>query len=251
MWNWHEGKVALVTGGSRGIGRSISLKLAHDGADIVIVYLQNEEAAANVKSEIEKLGRKAWTIRANVGNPKEIKLIFDLIAEIGRVDILVHNAALGAFKPVTKLKPNQWDLTFDVNTKALLWFTQSAMKYMESQGGGAIVSISSLGAYRCLPNYGAIGISKAALESLTRYLAMELAGLKVRVNCVSAGVVDTDVMNIYPELTLFKDEIVRRTPWGRVGKPEDIAKVVSFIVSNEAEWITGQTIVADGGLSLI
>ncbi|MBI3316398.1 MAG: glucose 1-dehydrogenase [Candidatus Omnitrophica bacterium] len=247
-----SGKIALITGASRGIGRAIALELASRGADIMVNFARNEEAALSAKNEVESLGRKASLFQGNVGDPKIIDdLVMATISIFGGVDILVHNAAIGAFKPVHKLKINQWDLSMDVNTKAFYLLAQKALPSMEQRGGGSMMTISSLGARRFIPDYGAIGISKAALETLVRYLAVELASKKIRVNCVSGGLVETDAVKSFPQYESFKNEVVKRTPAGRIGKPEDIAKVVGFLASPESEWIVGQTIVADGGLSLI
>ncbi|MGH7197777.1 MAG: SDR family oxidoreductase, partial [Candidatus Omnitrophota bacterium] len=142
-----------------------------------------------------------------------------------------------------------WDISLDVNAKALLLLAQSALPLMK-QAGGKIVAISSLGAHHFTPNYGAIGISKAALENLVRYLAVELAPLKIHVNAVSGGLVDTDSLKMFPNLDAMKKEFLQRTPGGRLGKPEDLADVVSFLLSPQSDWIYGQTLTADGGYSL-
>lgn len=247
-----KNQVAVITGSSRGIGRSIAHRLAEQGSNIVINYVRNEEAAQATASELKKYGIKTLTCQANMGDPNGItELIDKTIQEFGRIDILVHNAALGAFKPVHKLKLNQWELSLDVNAQAFFLLTQKALPAMEKQGSGHILAISSLGAHRFIPNYGAIGISKAALEALVKYLAVELAPKGIRVNCVSGGLVETDAVKSFPNFSLMKEEVKKRTPAGRIGQPEDLANVVSFLVSPDAGWIYGQTIIADGGLSLI
>jgi len=246
-----SGKIALVTGASRGIGRAIAEIFSREGADIVLNYLRNEEAARETEKVLKKQGSKVLTVRANVGNPKEAQELVEAAGkEFGKIHVLVHSAALGAFKPVSQLRVNQWDLSLDVNTKALLVLSQTALSWMEKEGG-SIIALSSLGSKRYIPNYGAIGISKAALETLIRYLAVELAPKKIRVNAVSGGLVDTDAIRSFPQQEMFKAEVVRRTPAGRIGKPEDLASVVAFLASDEAHWIVGQTVIADGGLSLI
>ncbi|HXV27842.1 MAG TPA: glucose 1-dehydrogenase [bacterium] len=247
-----QNKVALITGASRGIGRAIAIRLASMGAHVVVNYVRNEEAARDVVKKLTELGVRALPFRANVGAAQDIEeLVQAALQEFGGIDLLVHNAALGAFKPVHKLKLNQWELSMDVNTKALFLLSQKVIPVMEQKGGGHILTISSLGAHRFIPNYGAIGISKAALEILVKYLAAELAPKNIRVNCVSGGLVDTDAVKSFPRYDELKKEIIDRTPAGRIGKPEDLADVVAFLVSPEANWIYGQTIVADGGLSLI
>ena len=180
-----QGRVALITGASRGIGRAIAGQFASEGAQIVLNYLRNEEAARETEKILKSLGSRVLSVAANVGNPKEAaELVEKAGREFGRIDILVHNAALGAFKPVSQLRINQWDLSLDVNTKALLVLAQTALPWMEKEGG-SVIALSSLGSRRYLPNYGAIGISKAALEALVRYLAVELAPKRIRVNAVS------------------------------------------------------------------
>ena len=244
-------KVAVITGGSRGIGRAIAEQFAQEGAAIVLNYLRNEEAARQTEKILKGHGARVLTVQANVGNPKEAESLIEAAGrEFGKIHILVHNAALGAFKPVEKLRVNQWDLSLDVNAKALLVLTQTALPFFEKDGG-SVIALSSLGSRRYIPNYGAIGISKAALEACVRYLAVELAPKKIRVNAVSGGLVDTDAMRLFPNQELFKKEVTGRTPAGRIGKPEDLAKVVAFLASEEAGWIYGQTVTADGGLSLI
>jgi enoyl-[acyl-carrier protein] reductase III len=139
----------------------------------------------------------------------------------------------------------------DIIAKALLMMVQKVVPSMEERGQGNVIAISSPGSQRFIPNYGAIGISKAALESLVKYLAVELAPRNIRVNGVSGGLVDTDAMKAYPKYDEFQREIIRRTPAGRIGQPDDIARIVAFLARPESEWIIGQTIIADGGLSLI
>ena len=245
------GKVAVITGGSRGIGRAIAELFAREGASIVLNYLRNEEAARETEKVLKKLGAQVLLHPANVGDPKEAQGLIEAAGKtFEKIDILIHNAALGSFKPVSQLRVNQWDLTLDVNAKAFLVLVQSAIPWLEKEGGSAI-ALSSLGSRKVIPNYGAIGISKSALETLVRYLAVELAPKKIRVNAVSGGLVDTDAAKLFPRQELFREEVVKRTPAGRIGQPDDLAKVVGFLASEEAGWICGQTVVADGGLSLI
>ena len=246
-----QGKTVLITGASRGIGRAIAELFSREGADIVLNFLRNEEAAQETERLLTLQGSRVLRVQANVGNPKEAgELVESAGKKFGKIDVLIHNAALGAFKPLTQLRVNQWDLSLDVNAKALLVLSQAALPWMEKEGG-SILALSSLGSKRYIPNYGAIGISKAALETLVRYLAVELAPKKIRVNAVSGGLVDTDAIQAFPHKEILKKEVVSRTPAGRIGAPLDLAKVAVFLASDEASWIYGQTIVADGGLSLI
>lgn len=245
-------KTALVTGASRGIGRAIAHELAAMGANIVLNYVRNDEAAKATEAELLEMGVKVLVHQANVGDPKAMDAMVDAaITQFGKIDLLIHSAALGAFKPVHKLKANQWEISLDINAKAFLLLVQKVLPSMEKTGEGTIITLSSLGSHRYIPNYGAIGISKAALESLVRYLGVELAPKKIRVNCVSGGLVDTDAVKYFPDFENLKKEVVSRTPAGRIGQPEDIAKIVAFLASPESAWIIGQTIVADGGFSLI
>ena len=244
-------KVVLITGASRGIGRAIAELFSREGADIVLNYLRNEEAAKETEKALTAQGSRVLTLQTNVGNPKEAEALVESAGKkFGKIDVLVHNAALGAFKPVSELRVNQWDLSLDVNAKALLVLSQAAVPWME-KNGGSILALSSLGSKRFIANYGAIGISKAALETLVRYLAVELAPKKIRVNAVSGGLVDTDAIRFFPEAETFRREVLQRTPGGRIGTPEDLAKVILFLASDEASWIYGQTVTADGGLSLL
>ena len=245
-----KNKVALITGGSRGIGKSIVLTLAKEGCHIFLNYVNNDAAAEEVQKEASTLGVKVELYKANAGDPNEIKKMTTSCAEkLGRLDFLIHNAALGAFKPVMKLRENQWNLSLDINAKAFFLFAQAAAPYLEKTGG-RLLSLSSLGSQKFLDDYGAIGISKATLECLVRYLAVELGPKGIRVNCVSGGPIDTDALKMFPKYETMKIQCAEHTPLGRLGKPEDISKVIKFLCSSDSDWITGQTIVADGGLSL-
>lgn len=246
-----QDKIALVTGSSRGIGKAIAFRLAEKGARLAINYVRNDQAAQETVQALRQQGTEADAFRANVGDIEEAENLIDQVAKkFGTIDILVHNAAIGAFKPLHKLRPNQWDISLEINTRAFLVLTQKAIPLMEKRGEGNIIAISSLGASRFIPNYGAIGVSKAALECLVRYLAAELAPKGIRVNAVSGGAVETEALKSFPSYEMFKQEVIRQTPAGRLGEPDDLARVVAFLVTPAAAWIYGQTLVADGGLSL-
>jgi enoyl-[acyl-carrier protein] reductase III len=240
---------ALITGGTRGIGRAISLKLAESGIDTLIVnYLQNETEAANTKKLIEANGSKAILARANLLYPNEIDRLFEVVEEhTNRLDILIHCAALGTFKPLSKIKLNHWDLTININARAFLYCVQKSLSLMKE---GNIVAISSLGGQRVVPNYGAMGPTKAALEATVRYLAVELAPLGIRVNGITGGFIETSSIKKFPNLDKMKREVIARTPAKRIGTPEDIANSVIFLISPEAGWIYGQNLIVDGGFSL-
>jgi enoyl-[acyl-carrier protein] reductase III len=243
-------KYIFISGGSRGIGRAITLSQASPETHLFINYLRDDESAAKVKKEAEKKGSKVLLLPGNIGDPEFISTITKSIQEhTDRLDMMIHNAALGVFKPVSQLRIKDWDISLDVNAKAFLLLAQATLPLMKNKGG-KMITISSLGSFRFTPNYGAIGISKAALENLVRYLAVELAPYKIHVNAVSGGLIETESLKMFPNLEGMKKEFLSRTPGGRVGKPEDIANVVSFLLSPQADWIYGQTIIADGGYSL-
>ena len=244
-----EGKLALVTGSGRGIGQAIALKLASQGADIIVNFFRHRESAEQTAKDIEALGVKAETIRANVGDPEKIDEMFDMIGnKFGRLDILINNAASGVGRPVMDVDVKAWEWTMDINARAYLLCAQRAAKLMEGRGG-KIVSISSLGSPFVLPNYSIVGVSKAALEALTRYLAIELAPQGICVNTVVASAVETEALKFYFKQGLIKDNR-QVTPAGRMVIPEDVANVVAFLCSEEAFMIRGQTVIVDGGTSV-
>jgi enoyl-[acyl-carrier protein] reductase III len=244
-----EGRLALVTGGGRGIGQAIALKLASQGADIIVNFFRHRESAEQTAKDIEALGVKAETIRANVGDPEKIDEMFDMIGnKFGRLDILINNAASGVGRPVMDVDVKAWEWTMDINARAYLLCAQRAAKLMEGRGG-KIVSISSLGSPFVLPNYSIVGVSKAALEALTRYLAIELAPQGICVNTVVASAVETEALKFYFKQGLVKDNR-QVTPAGRMVIPEDVANVVAFLCSEEAFMIRGQTVIVDGGTSV-
>jgi len=247
-------RVAVVTGSGRGIGREIALHFARCGADIVVNFFRNRAPAEDTASEIEKLGRRVIIVKANVGEPEGIDMLIDeTVKTFGGLDILVCNAASGYNRPVMEQKVKGWDWTLNINARSVLFLAQRAAPLMEKRGGGYIVSISSLGSARVLPDYVVVGVSKAAIETLTRYLAIELAPKKIIVNCVSAGLVETDALKHFRSLQ--DDHVLAqaadRTPAGRIVEPRDIANVVAFLCTPAAEMIRGQTIVVDGGYTLL
>ncbi|WP_416149035.1 enoyl-[acyl-carrier-protein] reductase FabL [Salipaludibacillus sp. HK11] len=246
-------KVALVTGSSRGIGKEIALKLARSGHNIVINYARSRSKAEETAEEIRKLGQEAIAIKANVAKKEKVKEMFEEIDKyFGRIDILVNNAASGVLRPILEVEESHWDWTMNINSKAMLFCSQMAAERMKKQEtGGAIVSLSSLGAMRYLPNYTTVGVSKAAVEALTRYLAVELSPFNIRVNAVSGGAVDTDALTHFPNRDELIAEAKKRTPAGKMVEAEDLANAAVFLLSNEASMIRGQTIVVDGGISLL
>jgi enoyl-[acyl-carrier protein] reductase III len=248
-----QGRVALITGSSRGIGRAIALELARRGADIVVNYLRKRSAAEEVIAQIESLGRRAIAIRANVGEAEDIEAMFErLRAEFGRCDILVGNAATGVIRPITRLEDKHWDYTLDINARSILRCAQRAAPLMEAQGWGRIVGLTSFGSNRVFSEYGIIGVSKAAIEAVIRYLAVELAPKGIIANAVSPGIVDTDALRYFPiDVDQTLKQAAERTPTRRLVAPEDVARVVAFLCSDDAAMIVGQTIVVDGGWSIL
>ncbi|WP_430535122.1 enoyl-[acyl-carrier-protein] reductase FabL [Listeria rocourtiae] len=245
-------KVALVTGSSRGIGREIALDLAKQGYDIAINFARSPSKAQEVAQEVESLGQKAVLVRANVGDIEKLKRMFAEVDEaFGRLDVLVNNAASGVLRPIMELNESHWDWTMDINAKALLFASQEAAKRMQKTGGGKIVSLSSVGAIRYLENYTTVGVSKAAVESLTRYLAVELAPLGISVNAVSGGLIETEALDHFPNREELLADAIAKTPAGRMVEAQDLVKAVSFLVSDQADMIRGQTIIVDGGRTLL
>ncbi len=246
-----RGKKALVTGGSRGIGRAIALRLAEAGCDVAINYLRNRGPAEDTARGVESFGQQALLYKCNVAKDESLGGMFEAIGEkFGKLDILVSNAASGVIKPAMELTPRHWHWTLDINARALLPLAQNGVPLMP-EGTGRIIAVSSLGAVRAIPNYAAVGASKAALESLVRHLAIELAPKGILVNAISAGVVDTDALKYFPNRSQLLDESARRTPRGRLTEPADVADAALFLASPLAAQMVGQTIVIDGGYAIM
>jgi len=246
-----EGRVALVTGGTRGIGRAIATMFAHEGAAVAVNYLRRRGPADETVEHLRSLGVPALAVRADVRDRDRVReMVAEVVGALGGVDYAISNAASGSNKPAMELEASGWDWTMNINTRALLFLAQETAPSMRERGGGRIVSISSIGAGRVLQNYTSVGVSKAALEALTRYLAVELAPDRVTVNCVSGGVVDTEALLHFPNREEMLEHGRVRTPAGRLVTPEDLAQTVRFLCSPEAAMILGQTILVDGGYSL-
>lgn len=249
-----QNKIALITGSGRGIGKAIALHFAKHGADVVINFFRNREPAQETAREVEKLGRRALLVKADVGDLTELNGLFDEVEkEFGGLDIFIHNAASGYNRPALEQKPKGWDWTMNINARALLFAAQRATALMEKRGGGKIVSISSAGATRVLPDYVVVGASKAALESLTRYLGIELISKGINVNAVSPGVVETEALNHFASMgdqDNILQKFIAQVPAGRLITPQEVAEVVAFLCTPAASMIVGQTIVVDGGYTL-
>ncbi len=244
-----NGKVALITGGSRGIGRAIALKFAQNGIHVVVNYVRHRRDAESTANEIENYGVKCFVVKANVANDEDVKVMFESIQkEFGSLDFMVSNAASGVLKPALELSSRHWNWAMDINARALLSLAREGVSLM--QKGGRIMAVSSLGAVRAIENYTAVGASKAALESLVRHLAVELGPMGINVNTISAGAVDTEALKKFPNRLEILDTALSKTPLGRLTTPEDVADVALFLCSDLAAMIQGQTIVVDGGYSI-
>ena len=243
-----KGKVALVTGASRGIGKAIALELARRGSDIAFNYLRSHEAAAQTQRDVEELGVRCLRVKAHLGDPAKIKDLFARVEkEFQRLDILVNNAASGVQRPAAELEVKHWDWVMNINAKAPWLCAIEASRLMRQ--GGSIINITSQGSQKVLPYYFTVGTSKAALEAITRYLAVELAPKGISVNAVSGGYVDTEALDHFP----VQEEMLeagRNTLVGRMVDAEDIARVVAFLCTDDAAMIRGQVVVVDGGATL-
>jgi enoyl-[acyl-carrier protein] reductase III len=241
------GKSVLVTGGTRGIGKAIALRFAELGAARVAVsYLRNDRAADETAEALRALGAEPQTLRGNLGDPDKARRI---VEAAGALDVLVSNAATGVIRPLMELTEKHWDWTLNANARALLTLVRHAAPSMPR--GSSVIAISSMGGDRVLDNYALVGTSKAALESLVRYMAVELAPLDIRVNAVSAGLVETGALQFFPDRAEMVSRFRDRTPAGRLVEPRDVADVAAFLASPEASMIRGQAVVVDGGYSVL
>lgn len=256
------GRTALVTGSSRGIGKAIALALGALGADVAVNYVTRDRDALQVVETLKGIGRRAFAMRANVSKLDELAGLFDRVGtEWGRLDIYINNAIdVASFGPVHRLRPDPWRHTIDSHVTTFLVGSQRAAKLMQqaSPDGpkgpsqtGVILALSSLGSRSYVPGYAPVGVGKAAIEALTRYLAMEYGPAGIRVNTVSAGPIDTDSLRAFSTYDQMKNASIRLSPARRMGQPDDVADVVGFLCTDGARWITGQTLIVDGGFSLL
>ncbi len=246
-----EGKVALVTGGTRGICRAVALRLARDGADVAVNYSRSAEHAEDALAELRPLGVRALAVQADVGSREAVhELVERVFAELGRIDVLVNSAARGLERPRAAIDslPKHLRHTLDVNVLGPWFASQEAVKHMPD--GGAIINMLSPGSDRYLPRYAPVGVSKGALESLTKYLAVELAPQRIRVNAVSAGLVEGTAGVRMMDAGLVGD-YGAKLPAGRHVHPEDVADAVAFLASPAASMIIGKVLLVDGGYSLL
>jgi enoyl-[acyl-carrier protein] reductase III len=243
--------VALVTGGSRGIGGAIVRRLARDGYRVCFNYLQDHDAADVQVEGVARAGGHARALQRNLAESEEVAALIDEVTEAeGRLDVMVSNAASGVFRSVGGFRPKHWRWTIDVNAWAFLLLVQAAMPWFEANGGGRIVALTSAGARRAIPGYGLVGASKAALEALVRQCAVELAPRAVNVNAVCPGLVETDAIEAFLDAAAV-ERARARVPLGRLVEPDDVASVVSFLCGPDARMITGQVIEVDGGAGVI
>jgi len=240
-----EGASVLVTGGSRGIGKAIALRFAEQGAArVAIGYLRNDRAAEETAEELRAAGAEPLLLRGSVASER----VAAEAAELGPFDVLVHNAATGVIRPALETEDKHWDWTLNANARALLTLARACAPQMAE--GSSIVGVSSLGSIRVLDNYVLVGVSKAALEAVVRYLAVELAP-RIRVNAVSAGVVETGALEHFPNREEMISSGLSRTPVGRLVEPQDVADAVCFLCSPAAAMVCGHTLIVDGGFSLL
>jgi enoyl-[acyl-carrier protein] reductase III len=234
----------IITGASRGIGRATAEKVAGPGVRVVVNYLQNAAAAQETARLVEAKGGEALIVQGDVRSERDLKT---LAAALPSVDLLVHNAAVGALKPYDKLRAGHWDLTLESSLRPFWLLTKLA----PLADGANIIGISSMGSRRFIPGYAAMGAAKGGLEALTRQLAVELAPRGIRVNTVCGGLIDTDSLKYLHDGARMAEMAREHTPLGRIGRPADVANAVALLISPDAAWITGQVLVVDGGLSLL
>jgi enoyl-[acyl-carrier protein] reductase III len=250
------GRVALVTGGTRGIGRGIALRLAADGADCAITYRTRADQGRAVAMELEALGRRALALPLSLEEPGQVPGVIAKVAEtFGRLDVLVANAAATAFRPMLDQKPHNVEKTFAISVHSFVAAVQAAAPFMGE--GGRIVVVSGIDSHQAMTGHGVLGAAKAAMESLVRSLALELGPRGVTVNAVSPGLLDTDSSRLYVERGLGArwDEasarIAAATPVRRLGTVDDVASLVAYLAGASAGFLTGQTILLDGGLTMV
>lgn len=247
-----QGKVALVTGSSRGIGKGIALALAAQGCAVAVNYVRKRADAEATVAEIEALGARACALKAHVGEEAEMRrLVDDAAAALGGLDIFVANAASGVLRPVLELESKAWDWTLNINARSILVGAQAAVPHMRTKGWGRIIAVSSIGSRRVYTNYAAVGVSKAAIESVMRYLAVELAPEAILCNTLSPGIVITGALDHFPNKDDMIGHALANTPTQRLATPEDVGRVAAWLCTDDAAMIVGQVIEIDGGYSLV
>lgn len=260
MVDYHfSGKCAFITGGSRGIGRAIALKLAQNGCDVGFSYNRNKDAADEVLSEITKLGRNCFMVKGNIKEEEHLQKMFEDVKDnFGKLHFFIANAASAGFGSALTYSRKYFEYAMQTNPESFLYGSQLAVEIMKETAkkeglpdgkvNGRIIAISSTGDRHVIKGYIGVGTSKAAIITLVRYLAMELASTGITVNAVSGGPIETDAFQFFPEEV--KENWLKNSPMGRHGRPEDVANAVAILLSDDANWITGQNIIVDGGLDL-
>ena len=250
-------KTLVITGATKGIGKACAYRFAKEGINIAFTYNSNEESAKEIALDLEaKFGVKARYYPYNILEPETAKELFlEIDKDFNRVDYFISNAIIsgrpvvGGFSPFMRLKPKGMTNVYTATVLAFIVGAQEAAKRMEKVGGGAIVSLSSTGNIVHTENYTGHGSSKAAVETVVKYAALELAPMNIRVNALSGGPIETDALRAFPNFDDMKEKVIERTPLGRMGQSEDLAAPALFLCSDASAWITGQTIIADGGSS--
>jgi enoyl-[acyl-carrier protein] reductase III len=245
-----KGKRALVTGGSRGIGRAIAERLAAAGADVAINYLRRRNDAAVTEAALSAAGVRSLLVRGNVAEEEHVeRLVGEVVEAWGGIDILVSNAATGVLRPSIELTRKHWQVTIETNALALASLARRVVPAMSE--GGRLVALSSLGSRRAIPEYGAVAASKAALEAIVRQLAAELGPRGITVNALLAGVVETEALDFFPSRDLIVETTRARTPNGRLVTVEEVADAALFLCSPLSRAVTGHTLVVDNGYSVV
>jgi NAD(P)-dependent dehydrogenase (short-subunit alcohol dehydrogenase family) len=252
-----EGKVALITGASRGIGEATALAFAEAGADVALSSRKRADLE-RVADRVEKLGRRALAVEAHLGRMDQLQPLVDrVVGELGRLDILVNNAATNFFSPAIDMEERAWDAVFNLDLKGLFFLSQAAARVMRDQGGGNIVNISSVSGLRVQVPTGHYSIAKAGVIMATKVMALEWAGYNIRVNCIAPGAIETRlfdaIFSLLPEeqARAQKEQVRQRIPMGRVGEPREIADAILFLASDASSYMTGQTFAVDGGSLLV
>lgn len=245
-------RVSLITGASRGIGRQLALTLARQGGTVVVNYKKNEDLAEKTVADVEEAGGKGFAVRADVESAEGVKALFDEVARrCGRLDDFVSNAAASAFKNIVDLGPHHLDRSYAMNLRPFVLGAQEAVKLMDR--GGRIVALSSYGSVRAYPTYATLGAMKAAIEAWVRYMAVEFAPYGINVNAVNGGLIDSDSLEYFYNVEGMPDMqgVLDRIPARRPGTVQEMADTIAFLLGEGAGYITGQTLVVDGGLSVV
>lgn len=252
MSKLHENKIALITGASRGIGRTLALTLAAEGCTVVVNYKKNADLAAEVVEAVGAAGGRGLAVQADVETEDGITALFDTVAdEYGRLDYFVANAAASAFKNIVDLKPHHLDRSYAMNMRSFVLGAQQAIKLMDN--GGRILTLTSYGSIRAYPTYATLGAMKAAVEAWVRYMAVEFAPYGINVNAVNGGLIDSDSLEFFynvPGMAPMQT-VLDRIPKHRPGTVQEVADSCAFLLSPASEYITGQTLIVDGGLSIV